>query len=112
MAANELDEVNVISIKKNDGTVVSPVLGEGVTNKEAIASNQYPLVRTLILIVRSDDYFTKKKNPLALQQKAVRAFADYLISPQGQRIVEDTGFVGMYEVAKKTDKKFSFWPWL
>ena len=112
LAANELDEVNVISIKKSNGDIISPVLGEGVTNKEAIASNQYPLVRTLILIVRSDDYFTKKKNPLALQQKAVRAFADYLISPQGQRIVESTGFVGMYEVAKDTtDKKFSFRPW-
>ncbi len=111
LAANELDEVNVISIKKSNGDIVSPVLGEGVTNKKAIASNQYPLVRTLILIVKSDDYSTEKKNPLKLQQKAVRAFADYLISPQGQRIVEDTGFVAMYEVAKDTDKKFSFLPW-
>ena len=113
LAADELDEVNVISIKKSDGTVVSPVLGEGVTNKEAIASNQYPLVRTLILIVKRNDYSTERKNALTLQQKAVRAFADYLISPQGQRIVEDTGFVAMHEVAKEpTDKKFSLLPWL
>ncbi len=98
LAANELNEVNLVSIKKEDGTVVSPVLGKGKTNQQAIASGKYPLVRALIVMVNSEVF--QDGNNLDPQKKGVRAFVKYLISPKGQRLVEDNGFIPKYKVAK------------
>ena len=98
LAANELDEVNLVSIKKDDGTVVSPVLSKGKTNQQAIASGEYPLVRALIVMVNSEVF--QDGNNLDPQKKGVRAFVKYLISPKGQRLVEDNGFIPKYKVAK------------
>ena len=98
LAAHELNEVNVIAIKKPDGEVVTPVLGKGVTNQKDIGSGNYPLVRSLNLIVNSE-IFTKKQNHLNLQQKGVRAFTEYMVSAKGQAIVEDAGFVAKYELS-------------
>ena len=106
LAANELDEVNLISIKKDDGTVVSPVAGKGKTAQEAIASGEYPLVRALIVMVNSEVF--QEKNNLDPQQKGVRAFVEYLISPKGQRLVQDNGFVPKFKVAKAERVNYSF----
>lgn len=109
LAAGELNELNVVSIKNDDGTIVSPVIEAGVTNQQDIHSGKYPLARTLNLIVNSEIF--DRQNPLTLQKQGVKAFTKYLVSPEGQAIVEDAGFVPMYEVAKDTDSKFSFLPW-
>lgn len=106
LAAQELNKVNVISIEKGDGTVVSPVLEAGITNQKAIDSSEYPLVRALLVIVNGEVF--NDKNNLNLQQKGVRAFSDYLISPKGQAIVEEAGFVAKYEVNREKTSKFSF----
>ncbi len=110
LAVGELNDLNVVSIKKDDGTIVSPVIKAGVTNQQAIDSGQYPLARTLNVIVNSE-IFQNPQNYLTLQKQGVEAFVKYLVSPEGQAIVEEAGFVPKYEVAKDTDSKFSFLPW-
>lgn len=112
LAVGELNEVNVVSIKKDEDTIVSPVIKAGVTNQQDIDSGKYPLVRTLNIIVNSEVFQdNSNKNNLPLQNKGVKAFVEYMVSPEGQAIVEDAGFVPKYEVAKQTDNKFSLLPW-
>ncbi|VEP14205.1 hypothetical protein H1P_2490009 [Hyella patelloides LEGE 07179] len=110
LAAVELNDLNVVSIKKDDGTIVSPVIKAGVTNQQDIDSGKYPLVRALNIIVNSE-IFQNHQNYQTLQKKGVKALVEYLVSPEGQAIVEDAGFVPKYEAAKDIDSKFSFLPW-
>lgn len=110
LAVDELDRVNVISIKKKDGTIVSPILGKGMTNQRDILSGKYPLVRALNVIVNSS-VFENDQNIINPQAREVRAFIQYLLSPSGQALVEDAGFVAKYEVANDPETKKSFLPW-
>ena len=111
LAVNQLNKFNVISIKKKDGTIVSPVLGKGQTNQADIASGKYPLVRQVLIMVNSEVFQKNNNNYYKPQQKGVSALAEYLISPQGQAIVQQAGFVPKYAVAQDTDNRFSFLPW-
>lgn len=110
LAAGELNELNVVQIVNDDNIIVSPVIEAGVTNQQDISSGKYPLARTLNVIVNSE-IFRDRPQYLTLQKQGVEAFTKYLVSPEGQAIVENAGFVPMYEVAKDTDGKFSFLPW-
>lgn len=109
LAADELNDLNVVSIRNGDGTIVSPIVETGVTNQQDISSGKYPLARTLNVIVNSE-IFGDRSQHLILQKQGIEAFTKYLVSPEGQAIVQNAGFVPMYQVAKNTDK-FSFLPW-
>ena len=106
LAVDELEEMNVVSIRKKDGTIVSPVLGEGLTNKEAIKTGEYPFRRQVMIIVNKDIY--APLSPNHKHNQVVRAFADFLLSEKGQRIVEEADFVAK----RSTEKKKTFLPWL
>lgn len=107
LAAHELKEVNLISIKKEDGTVVSPVLVKEVTNHEDIGNGNYPLVRALIVMVNSR-VFNQDKNSLTQQEKGIRAFVKYLLTEKGQSLVDQNGFVAKHKVSTDKRNRFSF----
>ena len=99
LAANELDEVNLIELEKEDGTVVSPVVSAGQTNQEDILSGQYPLVRSLYILVHTSAWAKNELKNINPQQEGVKSYVEFILSPRGQKIVKETGFVPKYEVA-------------
>ena len=107
LAAHELTEVNLISLKKEDGTVVSPVIGRGITNHAEIENGNYPLVRSLIVMVNSK-VFNQDKNSSNQQDKGIRAFVEYLLTEKGQSLVDQNGFVAKHEVSTDQTNRFSF----
>ena len=100
LAANELHQVNLIGIEKNDGTVVSPVLTAGLTNQKDILSGNYPLVRSLYILVHRAVWEQTELKQLDPQQEGVKSYIQFILSPVGQKIVQETGFVPKYEVAE------------
>lgn len=59
---------------------------KNTVNKEGFRSGDYALTRRLFVIVKADG---------AIDETAGRAYADILLSPEGQAVIEDTGFVGI-----------------
>ncbi|NEQ50896.1 MAG: PstS family phosphate ABC transporter substrate-binding protein [Leptolyngbya sp. SIO3F4] len=55
-------------------------------NKTAFRDGAYPLTRRLFVIVKVDE---------AIDESAGRAYANMLLSPRGQTLVEEAGFVGI-----------------
>ena len=110
LAAHDLNKLNVISIESN-GKVISPVTEQGKTNLEAIYSGEYPLIRNLQIVV-NNKIFTAPENKLTERQKGIKAFVRYLLSPEGQRLVEDRGFGAKHELDKDNENKFTILPWL
>ncbi|MEM6254598.1 MAG: PstS family phosphate ABC transporter substrate-binding protein [Cyanobacteria bacterium P01_D01_bin.156] len=55
-------------------------------NKEGFRSGDYPLTRRLFVIVKADE---------ASDEAAGRAYADILLSPGGQSLIEEAGFVSI-----------------
>lgn len=66
-------------------------------SRQNIASGRYPLFRPLFLVTRSEP------------QGATRGFLDWIIGPEGQRIVSGTGTVNLAEGRKLMDM-YSHWP--
>ncbi|AGY56589.1 PstS family phosphate ABC transporter substrate-binding protein [Gloeobacter kilaueensis] len=58
----------------------------GRLNREAVRSGTYPLTRLLSVVIRKDG---------SLAEKAGIAYANLLLSSEGQRWIEKTGFVGV-----------------
>ena len=105
LAADELDEVNIVQVKKADGTVISPVLDKGVTNQEAVRNREYPLIRTLYVVV-NEEVFNRQNYLLNLQQRATKGFVKLLVSTRGQAAVEEIGFVAKYIAEEDSHNRF------
>jgi phosphate transport system substrate-binding protein len=60
---------------------------DGRLNKEAFRDASYPLTRRIYLVYRIDG---------STDQKAAEAYAQFLRSAEGQRIIERAGFVSIY----------------
>ncbi len=68
------DDVKGLSIRMPDGTVVPPTL-------ENLANGTFPITRDLLLITDGEP------------RGNVKAFIEFILSPEGQRIVEESGYV-------------------
>ncbi|MFB2978073.1 substrate-binding domain-containing protein [Microseira sp. BLCC-F43] len=55
-------------------------------NREAIRTNQYPLVRQIYVVVRQDG---------SIETKAGEAYASLLLTEEGQQLIQDAGFMPM-----------------
>ena len=110
LIVDELDKFNVASIKKEDGTIVSPVIGKGVTNQKAIRTGEYPLRRQVMIVVNKEIFNRDPLTPNYKHNQTVRAFVEFLLSKKGQRIVEEADFVAKRAVASDSGK-FFFLPW-
>lgn len=55
-------------------------------NAEAFKSGDYPLTRRLFVIIKTDG---------SIDEQAGRAYADILLSPNGQTLIEQAGFVSI-----------------
>ncbi len=62
-----------------------PFVGEGQPNKEAFEKGSYPLVRRLFLVISNR----------RMSQAAGTAMSNFLLSYQGQEIVDKAGFVSL-----------------
>lgn len=68
------EDVKGLNIKLDNGKVISP-------NLQTISSGKFPITRDLFILTNG----TPKGN--------VKAFIDFLLSPEGQEIVEKSGYV-------------------
>jgi ABC-type phosphate transport system substrate-binding protein len=65
---------------------VNPVLGRNLVNVEAFQNSSYPLTRRLFVVIRRDG---------TLDEQAGVAYASLLLSNEGQKIIEQSGFVAI-----------------
>jgi ABC-type phosphate transport system substrate-binding protein len=65
---------------------VNPVLGRNLVNVEAFQDGSYPLTRRLFVVIRRDG---------TLDEQAGVAYASLLLSNEGQKIIEQSGFVAI-----------------
>ncbi len=63
---------------------VKPVLGKNLVNAEAFQDGSYPLTRRLFVVIRHDG---------TLDELAGEAYSNLLLSNEGQKIIEKSGFV-------------------
>lgn len=68
------NDVKGLSIKMDSGEIIEPTL-------KNILNNQFPITRDLLIVTNGQPKGT------------VKAFIDYLLSDEGQKIVEDSGYV-------------------
>jgi len=74
--------VKILSVKKDDkSAAVSPVKADGTLDYAAAWSGTYPIWRYLYM-------YTGFK-----PQGEIKAFLDWILSPEGQKIVEEIGYV-------------------
>lgn len=70
------DDVQGLSIIFQNGKIIEPSIGN-------IQAGSYPFVRNLNVVIRDD-----------VKQPA-KQFIDYLLGPNGQKMVEDSGYIGV-----------------
>jgi phosphate transport system substrate-binding protein len=70
--------------RANSRQYVRAVLGQNQINYEAIRDASYPLTRRLFVVIRQDG---------TLDEQAGLAYANFLLSDEGQNLVEKAGFV-------------------
>lgn len=70
--------------KKHSKQYIPPVIGNGKVNTKAFQNGTYPLTRTLFVVIRRDGQIS--------EQGGV-AYANLLLSKQGQQLIEKAGFV-------------------
>lgn len=73
--------------KKNSRQYVSPVSHRGQINTAAFRNGTYPLTRMLFVVIRRDGQ---------LNEQAGVAYANLLLSTQGQQLIEKVGFVPIH----------------
>ncbi len=71
----------------NTTNYIKPFLKDRI-NSEAFRSGAYPFTRKLFLVIRDDS---------TIQEEAGRAYLDLLTSSKGQEIIENAGFISIYE---------------
>ena len=67
---------------------VLPFTRDGRVNLEAFRDSSYPLTRRLFIVVREDG---------TIEEQAGNAYANLLLTDEGQQIIERAGFVPLYE---------------
>lgn len=78
-----------IGLASSDSTnYVPPFTGDGKVNLKAFRNDSYPLTRRLFVVVREDG---------TIEEIAGIAYANLLLTDEGQQIVEKAGFVPLYE---------------
>ncbi len=78
-----------LGLAPSDSTnYVLPFTKDGQVNLKAFRSNSYPLTRRLFVVVREDG---------TIEEQAGIAYANLLLTGQGQQIIEQAGFVQLYE---------------
>lgn len=70
------EDVKGLNIKMLDGTVIEPTL-------ENIINNKFPITRDLLIVTNAEP------------AGEVKQFIEYLLSSEGQKIVEEAGYVGI-----------------
>ncbi|WP_230844159.1 PstS family phosphate ABC transporter substrate-binding protein [Gloeobacter morelensis] len=79
--------VRTLPLAKGDGRqYVKPFSDLGTVDAGAFRSGTYPITRRLFILVRRDD---------GLDEQAGAAYTNLLLSGQGQRLVEQAGFVAI-----------------
>jgi ABC-type phosphate transport system substrate-binding protein len=77
--------VRPVSLSKNNAQqYVSPILANNQVNTGAFRSGTYPLTRRLFVMVRRDG---------SIDEQAGVAYSNFLLSKEGQHIIEKAGFV-------------------
>jgi phosphate transport system substrate-binding protein len=66
---------------------VLPFTKNGQVNLEALRNGSYPLIRRLFVVVRQDG---------TMEEQAGIAYANLLLTAEGQQIIEKAGFVPLY----------------
>jgi phosphate transport system substrate-binding protein len=66
---------------------VRPFTKNGQVNLEALRNGSYPLIRRLFVVVRQDG---------TMEEQAGIAYANLLLTAEGQQIIEKAGFVPLY----------------
>jgi phosphate transport system substrate-binding protein len=89
---------DVMSAKKNPKLVALP-LENVVPDKANVATGRYSLFRPLFLVVHKD---YAKQNP------DIQKFVDFVLSPEGQKIVATEGMVSLAEGARLQ----TLYPWI
>ncbi|MDJ0747644.1 MAG: substrate-binding domain-containing protein, partial [Xenococcaceae cyanobacterium MO_167.B27] len=80
--------IRPIALSKNSETVpFSALKDDGTVNLQAFERNNYPITRQLYVVIRRDG----TKN-----EKAGVAYANFLVSSEGQTLVRKAGFVPIY----------------
>ncbi|NJM64557.1 MAG: hypothetical protein HC851_02245 [Acaryochloris sp. RU_4_1] len=87
---NQQKSVRLLAIAKgNSNSYISPVSENGQTNAAAFRDGSYPLTRRLFVIIRRDG---------SIDEQAGVAYANFVLSKEGQRIVKKAGFVPLRQV--------------
>jgi phosphate transport system substrate-binding protein len=80
--------IRILSIAKaHSNAYVSPITQPGEANQQAFRDGTYPLTRRLFVLIRRDGTF---------EEQAGVAYANLLLSGEGQRMIESAGFVALY----------------
>ena len=78
-----------IGLANSDSTeYVTPFTEDGQVNLKAFRDNSYPLTRRLFVVIRQDG---------TLEELAGIAYANLLLTTEGQQIIQKAGFVPLYE---------------
>ena len=81
------DSIRSIGLAKgNSQNYVFPI-NNGQVNLQAFREDSYPITRHMYVIVRHDG---------TIEEQAGIAYANLLLTKQGQEIIEDAGFVSLY----------------
>jgi phosphate transport system substrate-binding protein len=87
---NQQKSVRLLAIAKdNSNPYISPVSENGQTNVTAFRDGTYPLTRRLFVFLRRDG---------SIDEQAGVAYANFVLSKEGQRIVKKAGFVPLRQV--------------
>ena len=77
-----------LGLATSDTDYVPPFTEDGKVNLKAFRDNSYPLTRRLFVVVREDG---------TIEEIAGIAYANLLLTDEGQQIIEKAGFVPLYE---------------
>ncbi|MDJ0635717.1 MAG: substrate-binding domain-containing protein [Xenococcaceae cyanobacterium MO_188.B29] len=77
--------IRLIGLSKGNSTrYVQPMTAFGAVNKQALLDGSYPLIRRIFIIFREDGH---------LDELAGKAYVDLLLSTEGQRLIEEVGYL-------------------
>jgi phosphate transport system substrate-binding protein len=80
--------VRILGLAKGNSThYISPITETGAVNKQAFRDGTYPLTRRAFVLIRRNG---------GLDEQAGVAYANLFLSGEGQRIIENAGFVPLY----------------
>lgn len=87
IAQNQKTIRSLALANSNSKNYISPFTNANTVNIAAIKDGTYPITRRLFVVIRRDG---------TLDQQAGEAYARMLLTTEGQRIIEDSGFAAIY----------------